>query len=111
LYLDLLSGCRVFFGSILIRSLDKTRFYIFVLAFSLLILMGSWFLFTVVFPVDIGLSDEFSFYHHSLPANILFTSFVIAWVRILYLALNGIPAFIMAIFDRWNMNITEMYVV
>lgn len=100
-----------FFGNMLIRSLDKTRFYTILLGSSLLVLMSLWFLFTVIFHIDTGLSSDSSYYHHGLLVNFLFTSFVIAWISVLFLLLKIIPNFLMKIFERWSRNVSEMYIV
>ena len=98
-----------FFGQLLIRCLDKTRYYIVVFFGALIILLSSIFVFSGIFGLNIF--DNTRYFHHTLAENIIYTAFVLCWLSVLALSSSYIPIVISQIITRWSQNVLEIYII
>lgn len=98
------------FGARLLHCRDKKRFYTITLPVAVLVAI-SLAAFAVVRELDIGLSSEYSYYHHTLLANLFFTAFVVGWISLWYFLTPWIPARISHVLLRWSKNVTAIYFI
>lgn len=90
-----------------IRSLNKSIFYLYCFGTALLIMLAG----LLYKPQIINLNDysDFYYYHHHLPENIVFTSFVLVWIHILYHLSKVLPNKALTFINRWSRNVTSIY--
>lgn len=98
------------FGEILMRQENKDVFYkkiFFVFATLLCLLI----VITYKFSISSGLMTEVSYYHHTLFSNILFTSFVLVWISLLFYIKKFIPVLVQDVLKRWSLNVNSIYII
>lgn len=54
---------------------------------------------------------EVSYYHHTLFSNMLFTSFVLVWISILFYIKKFIPVLVQNVLKRWSLNVNSIYII
>jgi len=98
------------FGEILIRQENKAVFY------KRVFMIFGGFLFILilschVFSINSGLMSEVSYYHHTFFSNLLFTSFVLVWICILFYLEKFIPMLVQNVLRRWSLNVNSIYMI
>ncbi len=99
------------FGAFLIRSSNKSKFYLILLVTGLISLLGSGFMIAGLFNIDIGLVDEYSYYHQNILGNIVFLSFVMTWVSFLFFISKWFFGIFKSTIERWSRNVTSIYFI
>jgi uncharacterized membrane protein len=99
------------FGSFLIRCSNKLKFYLILFFTGLISFLGSGFLTVGLFNIDIGLLDEYSYYHHNILGNIVFLSFVLTWVSFLFFISKWFFGVLKTTIERWSRNVTSIYFI
>ena len=99
-----------YFGEILMRQENKAVFYkkIFLVFTTLLCLL---IVIAYKFSISSGLMTEVSYYHHTLFSNMLFTSFVLVWISILFYIKKFIPVLVQNVLKRWSLNVNSIYII
>ena len=102
------------FGQLLVRCRDKARLYRLCLEISLPAAFAGWLLFRH-YGIPIGWENydyySYVYFHHNLLGNLLFITFVVAWISLFFFLAPRLPGFVVATLSRWSRNITEMYVI
>ncbi len=98
------------FGALLMRCVDKKRFYLIALGVSGLVVavLSALALGT---GLDVGLASDESYYHHTLPGNLFFTAFVVSWLSVWYFLTPRLPARLTQVLLRWSANVTPIYFI
>ena len=99
------------FGTFLIRCKDKSKFYSILLAVGLLSLVGFGFIFTEFFGFDLGMTDDYAYYHHDIFGNIILLSFILIWISLLFFASKGFVGVLKSTVQRWSKNVTKIYFI
>ena len=99
------------FGTFLIRCKDKTKFYLILLIVGLFFLLCFGFTIIGLFGIDLGMNDEYSYYHHNIWGNIVFLSFVIVWISFMFFISKGLVGILKSFVIRWSKNVTEIYFI
>ena len=98
-------------GSLLIKCKNKDLFYLICLITNLLLLFLFFFLFMILMKMDAGFDDPYNYYHHTLPGNLLFVSFIFSWITALYFAAKPLKGWIKSTVGRWSRNVMQIYVI
>jgi uncharacterized membrane protein len=98
------------FGALLIRCRDKRRFYVISLsAATLLVILLAVLAFA--WDLDIGLSSDIGYYHHTLLGNLFFTAFVVGWLSLWYFLTPWLPPWLLRVLMRWSNHVTPIYFI
>lgn len=100
-----------FFGHGLIRTGDKRHYYkkAFLIGSGLLIigvLIGP-----ILLEIDIGIYDEYAYYHHGLAATTIFTGFILVWLSMLFITQAQLDWLFGKTLRRWSRNVNSIYYV
>ena len=98
------------FGALLIRCRDKKRFYALTLSAATLFVIVLAVL-AAVWELDIGLSSDHSYYHHTLLGNLFFTAFVVSWLSLWYFLTPWLPTWLLKVLLRWSNHVTPIYFI
>ena len=99
------------FGLLLIRCANKLRFYAINLASGIVVMVLSTYLFIYLMGIDIGIYEEYAYYHHNLLGNITFIAFTVSWISVLFFISKWIKGILYSTIVRWSKNVTEIYFV
>lgn len=99
-----------YFGEILMRQENKAVFYKKVF-FSFATLLCLLIVISYKFSISSGLMTEVSYYHHTLFSNVLFTSFVLVWISVLFYIKRFIPVLVQNVLKRWSLNVNSIYII
>lgn len=98
------------FGTILIKCNNKKLFYLFILLASMILLV----LISIIIynlRIDIGLYDQYNYYHQSFFGNLTFIFFTTFWISILYFISKLFFGFFKTTIERWSKNVTSIYFI
>ncbi|UNC92044.1 heparan-alpha-glucosaminide N-acetyltransferase domain-containing protein [Candidatus Contubernalis alkaliaceticus] len=101
----------VYFGSFLIRCNNKKRFYLLVSVIAIVIFFAASFATGYIQGYDLGFEDDYKYYHHDLLGNLIFTSMIVLWVALLFLAKSVIPRALKDILVFWSRHIFSFYII
>lgn len=99
------------FGSFLIRCVNKKRFYLILFALGLTVFLTSGLIILKFLNIDIGLIDEYAYYHHNILGSIVFLSFVITWIGLLFFVSKGVRGIVKSTLARWSKNVSSIYFI
>lgn len=99
------------FGKFLIQCQDKNKFYLKVFIGASFVCVALYVIFSTYLGLDIGLSTDYSYYHHQLLGNVIFTAFVLGWISVLFFISKGLPKKIENVLSRWSKNVSEIYFI
>jgi len=99
------------FGTFLIRTHDKKKFYAILMFLSASIFIGGSYLFNVYLEIPSGMMSDSGYYHHILTDNITFTGLVIFELSLLSMTAKVLPKFIEKIVARWSKNVTSIFFI
>jgi hypothetical protein len=99
------------FGMQMIKYRDKKLFYKRLFISSFLILIFSSFIIVGVFGIDIGLEDDYAYYHHHIIGGLIYLSFVVCWLSILFFTSKLFAGLIGTTINRWSKNVTAIYFI
>lgn len=98
------------FAGFLVKCTNKNRFYTILFIISS-VLMITFCLTFISLNLDLGLTTEESYYHHTIFANIVYAFFVIAWLSVVYFVAKIFPNWLISLFKVWSRNVTEIYFI
>lgn len=102
-----------FFGQLLIRCTDKTRFYKNCFLISLITLIP-FVSFAYMNDIHFGAFGELyqeTYYHHDIIGNIILIAFAVLWTSIIFYITKYIPEKISNAFTIWSKNTTYIYFI
>lgn len=99
------------FAGFLIRCRDKESFYLFSLISASVICLASYLIIAVMLKTDYGWVTDEAYYHLDIKANIIFTSFTIAWISLLAELEMILPDWVKRTAERWSRNVTPIYII
>lgn len=99
------------FGEYLIRCKDKDLFYRSSLIVSSLAVIFCVFVLMIAMGVDIGITDDAPYYHQNPVVNVIYISFAIYWMCVLYYVSKVLPRLVTNTISRWSRNVTEIYII
>ncbi|MCG8569349.1 MAG: DUF1624 domain-containing protein [Spirochaetes bacterium] len=100
-----------FFGTFLIKCLNKSKLYLIILIFSLILFLTLGVTIVGLLNIDIGLTDEYSYYHHNIFGSMIFLSFIMLWISFLFFISKGFVGVIKTTVERWSRNVTSIYFI
>jgi uncharacterized membrane protein len=101
----------LFFGYKLIHTTDKSRFYTLVVLLGLGLVSVALLIGLAGFGVDMGLYDEYAYYHHGLFGTIAFSGFNLLWLGVLFTFSASIEKLFGRALHRWSRNVGVIYFV
>jgi len=99
------------FGQYLVRCKDKELFYRTLLLLSVLVLAAMACVSFAGLTIDIGLTDDYVYYHMDTVANAAYISFAVFWMAILFYATKYVPKVVAKTIGRWSRNVTDIYII
>jgi peptidoglycan/LPS O-acetylase OafA/YrhL len=99
------------FGQYLVRCKDKEQFYRLALAVSVLALILSVVGLIIGLGVDMGLTDDYVYYHQDTLINVIYISFAVFWMCGLFYITKVLPKAVGKTIGRWSRNVTDIYII
>ena len=104
-----IAGCL--FGLILIRCVNKKKLYSVMLAMGLILFLVFCGIFIGLLNIDVGMVDEYKYYHHGLAGNLIYLSFILLWLSLLYWVSALFTGPVKSTIERWSRNVTPIYFI
>jgi uncharacterized membrane protein len=99
------------FGQYLVRCKDKERFYRYSLVISSLAVALSVLVLIIGLGVDMGLTNDYVYYHQDILANVIYISFAAFWLCVLFYVTKVLPKPVGKTIGRWSRNVTDIYII
>jgi uncharacterized membrane protein len=99
------------FGTFLIRCANKSKFYLNMLFSGLILFLSFAVAIVYLSKIDVGFINEYTYYHHTIFGSLIFLSFTIFWISLLFLISKGFVGVIKTTVERWSRNVTSIYFI
>jgi uncharacterized membrane protein len=99
------------FGHVVRSSPDRKKFYTGLLAVGTALTVAAVTVTIILLGVDIGFLDAYRYYHQGAVGNIVFLSFILAWLPVMFFLIGIIRGPAAQALKRWSYNVTPIYCI